>query len=112
MCIRDRLAALHRRTAFRQISLSPLGRSAALLIGTLAADSGAFSLTVTASTPRPIRLAFAELPASARLRESLETAIPERLYYADVHGSPAWRRHVSLQLAEEIRSELAGKGSA
>ena len=37
-CIDLPLSALRRRTAFRQISLSPLGRSAALLIGTLAPD--------------------------------------------------------------------------
>jgi CO/xanthine dehydrogenase FAD-binding subunit len=36
-------AALMRRTAFRQISLTPLGRSAALLIGTLSARSSIFS---------------------------------------------------------------------
>ena len=41
-CARSTLpsAALRRRTAFRQISLTPLGRSAALLVGTLAADGG------------------------------------------------------------------------
>ena len=50
-------AALTRRTAFRQISLTPLGRSGALLIGTLGGDGG-FALTVTASTPRPVRLRF------------------------------------------------------
>src|SRR5215813_2295182 len=52
------LAALKRRSAFRQISLTPVGRSAALLIGSIASD-GAFALTVTASTRRPIRLSFA-----------------------------------------------------
>src|ERR1700722_14511451 len=52
------LASLRQCTAFRQISLSPFGRSAALLIGTLAPDTRAFTLTVTASTPRPIQLSF------------------------------------------------------
>src|SRR6201987_3420342 len=55
------LAALNRRSAFRQISLTPVGRSAALLIGTLA-DDGAFTLTVTASTKRPIKLTFDKFP--------------------------------------------------
>src|SRR5712671_7376022 len=45
------LAALKRRSAFRQISLTPVGRSAAVLIGTIN-DEG-FALTVTASTSRP-----------------------------------------------------------
>ena len=43
------LAALKRRSAFRQISLTPVGRSAALLIGSLTGDGG-LALTVTAST--------------------------------------------------------------
>jgi CO/xanthine dehydrogenase FAD-binding subunit len=103
---------LRRRTAFRQISLSPLGRSGALLIGTLAPDGAAFELTISASTPRPIRLSFAGLPSRAALRDRIEQEIPPARYYNDVHGSPAWRRHVTLQFAEEIRAELAGKGAA
>jgi CO/xanthine dehydrogenase FAD-binding subunit len=103
------ISALRRRTAFRQISLSPLGRSAALLIGTLAAD-GAFTLIVTASTPRPIRFSFPSVPPSAILRDTLEANIPQERYYNDIHGAPAWRRHMTLQFAEEIRSELAGTG--
>jgi CO/xanthine dehydrogenase FAD-binding subunit len=102
------LSALRRRSAFRQISLAPLGRSAALLIGTLSPDDGTFALTVTASTPRPIRLSFSSLPTRDALRERLEAEI--RHYYDDVHGAPAWRRHMTLQFAEEIRQELAGEG--
>jgi CO/xanthine dehydrogenase FAD-binding subunit len=104
------ISALRRRTAFRQISLSPLGRSAALLIGTLAADDGAFALTVTASTPRPIRFTFPSMPPSALLRDQIEAEIPQDHFYNDIHGTPAWRRHMTLQFAEEIRSELAGIG--
>jgi CO/xanthine dehydrogenase FAD-binding subunit len=104
------LAALRQRTAFRQISLSPFGRSGALLIGTVSPDDGSFALTVTASTLRPIRLAFAKLPSHLALREKLETEIPAELYYNDLHGTPAWRRHVTLQFAEEIRRELGGNG--
>src|SRR5258708_260327 len=47
------LAALKRRSAFRQISLTPVGRSAALLIGSVSTE-GEFALTVTASTRRPV----------------------------------------------------------
>src|ERR1700761_160129 len=46
------IAALKRRAAFRQISLTPVGRSAALLIGSVTSD-GAFALTITASTAHP-----------------------------------------------------------
>jgi len=106
------VAVLRRRTAFRQIALSPLGRSGALLIGTLAPDDGAFSLVITASTPRPIRFAFPGIPPSAVLRDTIEAAIPQEQYYKDIHGAPAWRRHVTLQFAEEIRAELSGGGAA
>jgi CO/xanthine dehydrogenase FAD-binding subunit len=100
-------AALMRRTAFRKISLSPLGRSAALLIGTLARD-GSFVLTITASTPRPVPLAFAALPSGPALRQRIEETIAEDQYYDDVHGAPVWRRHMTLLFAEEIRREFAG----
>jgi len=105
------LSALRRRTAFRQIALSPLGRSGALLIGTLSPDDGSFTLIVTAATPRPVRLSFPNVPSRAALRDKLEAQIPPEGYYNDVHGAPAWRRHVTLQFAEEIRSEFAGNGA-
>jgi CO/xanthine dehydrogenase FAD-binding subunit len=104
------LEALRRRTAFRQISLSPLGRSGALIIGTRSADDGSFALTVTAATPRPVRLSFASMPSPTTLQQKLEAEIPEEGYYNDIHGSPAWRRHVTRQFAEEIRRELDGNG--
>ena len=101
------LEALRRRTALRQISLSPVGRSAALLIGTLA-ENGAFALTVTASTIRPIRLTFDAIPPLAELRDAIDAAIPHVLYHNDVHGAPDWRRAMTFRLAEQVRAELAG----
>ena len=98
--------ALRRRAALRQTSLTPLGRSAALLIGTRG-DRGEFRLTVTAATPRPVVLAFAEMPDEATLRQRLDAAIPPDGFYDDPHGSPAWRRHLTVAFAEEIRAELA-----
>ncbi len=86
-CIDLPLSALRRRTAFRQISLSPLGRSGALLIGTLSPDMTApFVLTVTAATPRPVALSFSGVPSRAALRERLEAEISRQDYYDDVHG--------------------------
>jgi CO/xanthine dehydrogenase FAD-binding subunit len=101
------LAALRQRTAFRQISLSPVGRSGVLVIGALSADDGSFAVTVTAATPRPIRLSFANVPSADALRVKLSAEIPDAGYYNDMHGTPAWRRHVTEQFAEEVRGELA-----
>jgi CO/xanthine dehydrogenase FAD-binding subunit len=99
------LAALKRRSAFRQISLTPVGRSAALLIGSLDGD-GALNLTVTASTVRPIRLSFPKPPDANALRAAIALEITDGLYHDDVHGKPFWRKHMTRHLAEEIRREL------
>ncbi len=101
------LTALKRRAAFRQISLTPVGRSAALLIGSICSD-GALALTVTASTTRPVQLSFPEIPAASELREAILHRIPDALYHNDVHGKSAWRKHMTLRLAQEIRAELLG----
>jgi CO/xanthine dehydrogenase FAD-binding subunit len=101
------LAALKRRSAFRQISLTPVGRSAALLIGSIDSGGG-MTLTVTASTKRPVQLSFAKSPQAEELHEAILHHIPDALYHDDVHGKPAWRKHMTLRLAEEIRRELQG----
>jgi CO/xanthine dehydrogenase FAD-binding subunit len=103
------LAALKRRSAFRQISLTPVGRSAALLIGSVNSD-GALALTVTASTARPIRISYPGIPTASELREAILHHIPDGLYHNDVHGRPVWRKHMTLRLAEEILGELQDVG--
>ena len=100
------LATLKRRSAFRQISLTPVGRSAALLIGTISSEGG-LTLTVTAATARPVQFSFAGIPSAKELRESILQRIPDSLYHTDVHGKPMWRKAMTLRLAEQIRSELA-----
>jgi CO/xanthine dehydrogenase FAD-binding subunit len=102
------IAALKRRSAFRQISLTPVGRSAALLIGSIDAE-GVMRLTVTGSTTRPVQLSFVKDPLAKELREALLHHIPDALYHDDVHGKPVWRKHMTLRLAEEIRAELQGQ---
>lgn len=99
------LAALKRRSAFRQISLTPVGRSAALLIGTVTGEGG-LVLTVTASTVRPLQLFFVAIPSAEELHSAILQGIPDGLYHADVHGKPDWRKAMTLRLAEEIRDEL------
>jgi CO/xanthine dehydrogenase FAD-binding subunit len=101
--------ALKRRSAFRQISLAPVGRSAALLIGSVA--DGGMLLTVSGSTKRPMRLCFGRMPDAGELRGTIVQAIADREYHDDIHGKPFWRKHMTLRLAEEIRSELAGPGA-
>jgi CO/xanthine dehydrogenase FAD-binding subunit len=97
--------ALARRFAFRRASLSPIGRSGVLLIGTL--KGADLVLTVTASTRRPVHLGFAGMPDAATLASRLSAEIPDALYYDDMHGRPDWRRHMTFTFAEEIRAELA-----
>lgn len=100
--------ALRSRTAFRQLSLTKLGRSGALVIGRLDEDGG-FVLTVTASTKHPVQLRFTSLPSRARLRAELDTAVEAGLWHDDVHGLPEWRHLMTERLAEEIRTELASE---
>lgn len=101
------VAALRRKSSFRRLSLTHLGRSTVLAIGTLCPRNGAFALTVTASTVRPVRLEFPRLPGSGELETRLRDAIQDDLYLDDVHGSPAYRKHLTLRFAEEIRRELS-----
>ena len=102
--------ALAKRFAFRRTSLTHLGRSSALLIGTRSAKAEDLLITVTAATVRPIALPFPRIPSAADLRAAIDAAIPESAYLDDVHGSPAYRRHLTYYYAEQIRGELAGRG--
>lgn len=105
--IRLPASALSKRQAMRQMSLTHLGRSAALIIGT-ANDKGAdFLLTITASTPRPVQLRFAKLPSAEELRHAINDKLPGDGYFEDVHGSARYKRHLTYYFAEQIRAELA-----
>jgi CO/xanthine dehydrogenase FAD-binding subunit len=104
-------AALHARTAFRQISLASLGRSAALLIGTVTPPLDSFALTITAGVVRPLRLEFPALPGEGELRARITGDVTDDLYYDDPNGSPDYRRHITYLFAEQIRRELAEGGA-
>jgi CO/xanthine dehydrogenase FAD-binding subunit len=99
-------AALAARTAFRQGSLHAHGRSAVLLIGRVD-EGGGLVLTVTAATRRPFVLRFPPAPAAELVQIALAERIPDDAYVDDVHGLPAWRRHLTRLYAEQIRQELA-----
>jgi CO/xanthine dehydrogenase FAD-binding subunit len=100
-------SALKKRTAMRQVSLTHHGRSAALVIATVADDGQDFLLTISAATPRPIHLRFVKLPGAAELHRAIDERLPPDAWFHDVHGSAAYKRHVTLYLAEQIRAELS-----
>ncbi|GGU05518.1 FAD binding domain-containing protein [Streptomyces violascens] len=98
--------ALGCHTAFRQASLYGLGRSGALVIGTLDPVDGSMAVTISAATVRPFRLWFPLPPDRGELRRAIEVAVGEDDWYDDIHGLPEWRRHMGFRLAEEVRHEL------
>ena len=99
--------ALKKRYAFRRFSLTHLGRSEVLLIGTLGPKPGEFVLTVTAATLRPVQLRFENVPPAEELRGKLDQVVPFSLYLDDPHGSPPHRQHLTYYFAEQIRQSLA-----
>jgi CO/xanthine dehydrogenase FAD-binding subunit len=103
-------SALTRRFAVRQMSLTHLGRSAALIVGTMDAAARDLRLTITAATPRPVRLVFEAMPSTDALRREIDARIPADGYFADVHGSADYKRHLTGYFAEQIRAELTDSG--
>jgi hypothetical protein len=105
--------ALAARTAFRQFSLSPVGRSAVLVIARLddpPAPDGpggpAVVITVTAATPRPLQLRFPRLPTADEALSALGAATPT--YLDDIHGGGSWRAAMTRRCLAEVIAELAG----
>ena len=101
--------ALRAQAAIRQFSRTPVGRSAALVIGRHDPDGGEVVITVTASVTRPVQLRFSSLPSTEEVRSALAQAEPE--HFDDAHGSARWRTHLTGLLAEQVRNELAEKAS-
>ncbi len=101
------VVALRKRFAFRRFTLTHLGRSEVLLIGTRGSARGEFLLTITAATLRPVQLRFEAMPAAAELKRTIDDAVPLAMYLDDVHGSPTHRKHLTYYFAEQIRSELS-----
>jgi CO/xanthine dehydrogenase FAD-binding subunit len=102
--------ALASATAFRQLSLSDLGRSAAVVIGRrppspAGLGSDGVVITLTAATARPVQLRFAGLPAAGDLLAAIDAARPH--WHDDVHGAPAWRAAITRELALEVLADLA-----
>ncbi|MGA3085308.1 MAG: FAD binding domain-containing protein [Thermodesulfobacteriota bacterium] len=105
--IRLPASALKKTYAFRRFTLTHLGRSEVLIIGTKGPGKGNFLLTVTAATLRPVQLSFKGIPDADELRRAVDDTVPFSLYLDDVHGSPAHRQHLTYYFAEQIRRELS-----
>jgi len=101
-------APLRSRTAFRQASLSRMGRSAALVIGRT--DGPGLVITVTAATPRPVQLRFPGRPSPGAAAAALDQAGPT--WHDDVHGAPAWRAAMTRRFVAEVAAELRGDPAA
>jgi CO/xanthine dehydrogenase FAD-binding subunit len=101
------VGALRKQFAFRRFTLTHLGRSEVLTVGTRCQKRGEFLLTITAATVRPIQLRFAGVPTSAELKRAIDDAVPFSLYLDDDHGTPPHRRHLTYYFAEQIRAELS-----
>jgi CO/xanthine dehydrogenase FAD-binding subunit len=93
--------------AFRQVSRTPIGRSAALVIGTRYPGEDPLTITVTASVTRPLQLRFAAPPDQTELRDAIRAADPP--YFEDAHGTPAWRAHLTELLSGQVLTELTGE---
>jgi CO/xanthine dehydrogenase FAD-binding subunit len=97
------VASLRCRTAFRQVSLSPVGRSAALVIARHRRGEPAV-VTVTAATPHPVRLRFAALPEPAGAVAALEAA--GLSYLDDAGGAARWRAAMTRRAVAQAVAEL------
>jgi CO/xanthine dehydrogenase FAD-binding subunit len=122
-------SSMRGRTAFRQASLSPVGRSAAVVIGRRAGDppardspggdsptgesladgpaagEAAVVVTVTAATTRPVQLRFGTPPSPEAAVAALDRAALS--YHDDVHGAPAWRAAMTRRYVAEVVAELS-----
>lgn len=99
--------ALRKRYAFRQQSLVHLGRSAALVLGTVGHDGSDFRLTVTAATPRPVQFVYDTVPSESELRSDITRRLSAQDYFHDVNGSARYKQHLTYYFAEQIRMELS-----
>jgi CO/xanthine dehydrogenase FAD-binding subunit len=104
-------AALTARVAFRQVSLSAVGRSAVLVVARRPAGRpGETVITVTAATPRPLQLRFARHPAPDDALAALDDAEPR--YLDDVHGGAPWRAAMTRRCVAGVIAELAANPGA
>ena len=91
----------------RQVSLTHLGRSAALIIATVGDDGDDFLLTITRGDAAPGAASLRQDAVGGRTATRDRRAAAADAWFHDVHGSAPYKRHVTYYLAEQIRAELA-----
>jgi CO/xanthine dehydrogenase FAD-binding subunit len=99
--------ALRKKFAFRRFTLTHLGRSEVLLIGTRSPRNGEFLLTITAATVRPFQLRFEAIPSAEELKRAIDSVVPFSEYLDDMHGSPLHRKHLTHYFAQQIHADLS-----
>ena len=101
-------SALTKRFAMRQVSLTHLGRSAALIVATVGDDGDDFLLTVRPRRRGRCICASRRLPSATELRQAIDAAIAARRAGSTTSTArPPYKRHITYYLAEQIRAELA-----
>lgn len=102
--------SLRSRTTLRRASLTYRGRSASLVVGVLDPESTTLHLTVTAATAHPVCIAAPATSDPETVAHLVEEAVEATStgWFADLHGSPDWRRHMTLRFVREITAELTG----
>ncbi len=96
---------LARPTALRRTSLTPHGRTAALVVGRR--DPDALVLTLTGSVPRPVVVTLPTGSPERAVRDAVAAAGAAAGWYDDPHGAPDWRAAQTGRLAAEVCAELA-----
>ncbi len=100
-------SSLTRHYTIRRFSLTKHGRSSIFLVGTIA--QGELLITVTAATIRPILIRVSDSATADDVRDALDAAIADGLYFDDPNGTPAHRQHMTHVYAQQIRAELVGE---
>lgn len=105
--IRVTAAVLGQRTAFRRVSLTPTGRTAAMVTGRRAGDGVALVLTASVPVPHVLLVRANDHDGLDRRLEWI-TGLSTGAWYEDPHGSAAWRAAMTRRLAHEVLDELGG----
>ena len=106
-----RLRHSMKRAALRRASLTKLGRSAALLIGTSNPERTRLPADDHCRNSPSDAASLYRIPSAEALRQAIDVRIPADGYFADVHGSASYKRHLTLHFAEQICAELASPGA-